>query len=151
MKIRILQCSDREAVMTFGRAALAETHLGHMDQEMASWTAPWRAESRDPYLKLGWSFAASEEGEDGMIGVTLAQPLLFFKGQTQTVWVEYLEGDSVDTKCSLVETLYRWARDKHIQALIFNQNTHIEGLGLPWPGRRLDGDWQIATTKGKTS
>lgn len=147
MQMRILQSTDRELVMAYGMKLLSATNSDPMELEMASWTAPWRAESLDHYLKLGWSFAATSENQNQILGVVLAQPFLFFKGQTQTVWIEYLAGESAEIKKALFETVYRWSRDKHIQKLIIGGESQIDQLGMPWPIQRKDGDFQVATTR----
>lgn len=150
LNLRILQPSDRELVMDYGRRLLAKTQTDPMELEMASWTAPWRAESLDHYLKLGWCFgASSSNAESDLVGYTLAQPFLFFRGQTQSVWVEVIAGDTEEIRKALLETLYRWARDKHMQKLVLGSNSGVHPSSVPWPVQILDGEWQIPTTRSR--
>ena len=88
--------------------------------EMASWSAPWRRESLEHYLKLGWSMSAWSEDGETLKGFSLAQPLPFYKGLTQTLWLEHVMAESQEIELGLLEVSYKWARDKHLQNLALN-------------------------------
>jgi hypothetical protein len=115
LQVRILMPSDKEALMDFAKGQLAARIEDPMEREMQSWSARWRGEALDHYLALGWSFGAFVEAK--LCGFSLGQPLLFFRGLTQTLWVEHLEGDE-KTKDALLECTFRWARDKHFQCVL---------------------------------
>lgn len=133
--------------MSFGRKWLAQSLDDAMELEMASWTAPWRAESLDHYLKLGWCFGAHRANNaSDLLGFALAQPVLFFRGHTQSVWVEAIVGETDEARRALLEALYKWARDKHMQKLVLHSAITFDSL--PWPAQKIEGEWQIATTKG---
>ncbi|MEO0335333.1 MAG: hypothetical protein AAF202_03010 [Pseudomonadota bacterium] len=88
--------------------------------EMATWNAAWRRESLQHYLKLGWSMACWSQDEKDLLGFSLGQPLLFYKGLTQTLWVEAIVAVDQQTELELLEVSYKWARDKHLQNLALN-------------------------------
>jgi hypothetical protein len=139
--VRILLPSDRDAVMAFAKERLARAVSEPMEREMQSWNARWRAESLDHYLPQGWSFAAFT-GEGAMLGFLLAQPFLFYRGLTQTLWVEHLEFTAPDVGRRLLETAYSWARDKHLQCVLVENSEEIAAIVSDWPrARLLEGRW----------
>jgi hypothetical protein len=117
MELRILQPSDKQALIEFGQMQLAQTHSDPMEREMQSWNARWRAEALDHYLPLGWSFAAYASELQGFL---LAQPLLFYRGLTQTLWVETVQAATPEIAQQLLEAVRAWARDKHFQCVLNN-------------------------------
>lgn len=148
--IRILQMADLEAVKSFGERLLKSSVTDPMEYEIQSWTARWREEALRHYLPLGWSFGAFQKN-GLLIGVSLAQPMLFFRGFTQSLWVEYFTYKHVEAGRQLVETVYRWGRDKHIQLVIFEDGETLTNLKLPLKGELTSAGWyQIPTTRMKT-
>ncbi len=119
LDLKILQLEDSEAILSMERSRLEQTIADPMDREFASWSAPWRQEALNHYLAIGWSLGAFKDGK--LVGYLLAQPLLFFNGLTQTLWVERVTFDEPATGQALAEASWRWARDKHLQKLIFGQ------------------------------
>ncbi|MBX7230579.1 MAG: hypothetical protein K1X29_00705 [Bdellovibrionales bacterium] len=144
-EMRILQIQDLDLICQFEEAKSLKFQRGletktasplpaqqdplclariQMEWEMAKWTAPWRQEALRHYLPLGWSFGAFSEDVEGkklsLQGYILAQPLLFFQTQTQTLWVEHVSGSSSYILKSLLETVVRWSRDKHLQRVLFS-------------------------------
>ena len=115
MDIRVLLPHDKDAVLALARTFHDRAIDDPMERELQSWTAPWRAEALDHYLKLGWSYGAFSGAE--LKGFLLAQPILFFRGLTQTLWVESLLSESAQTSQELLDTVHRWARDKHFQCV----------------------------------
>lgn len=129
--VRILLTSDAEHITTFARARLAHAIPDAMDQEMASWTARWRPEALTHYLPQGWSFGAF--AADGRLaGYVLAQPLLFYRGLTQTLWVEDLQFADVTVGKQLLEVAYKWARDKHLQCVLLESQTDLQFILHEW-------------------
>jgi hypothetical protein len=97
-----------------------------VERRFQSWTARWRKEELEHYLKLGWSFIArdktgrpdpADKGE--MVGYFLGQPLLFFRGQTQSLWIEHMEAADISVREALVDVAVRVAREKHLQRVLF--------------------------------
>jgi hypothetical protein len=115
MNIRVLLPEDKDVILAFARARHDLLHEDPMERELQSWTAPWRAEALDHYLKLGWSYGAFANGK--LIGFLLAQPILFFRALTQTLWVESLISENLEITQNLLDTVHKWARDKHFQCV----------------------------------
>jgi len=99
MDLVILKPMDQDAVLAYarGRAELSESDP--MERELASWQARWRPEQLNHYLQLGWCFGAKQMESSSVF--LLAQPLLFFRGLTQTLWVETIETDNADIGAEL--------------------------------------------------
>lgn len=117
LSVRILDANDVEFLWAWSRVQWNKKFADEMEAEVASWKAPWRKEALQHYLPLGWSFGVFR-GED-LLAYSLAQPLLFKRQITQTLWVEYIS--AVDSQAGelLLDTIYRWSRDKHLQCIEF--------------------------------
>jgi len=116
-EVRILLNTDKLAIVQFARAQLALRVQDPMEREMQSWTAPWREESLDHYLPQGWCYGTFD-ANGGMTGFLLAQPVLFYRGHTQTLWIEHINAFDGALVEQLLDTVYRWARDKHFQCVV---------------------------------
>ena len=125
-ELRLLLPSDKEAIMTLAKRHLAVEIKDDMEREMQSWTARWRAEALDRYLDLKWSFGAFRDGQ--LTGFVLAQPLVFFRGLTQTLWIEDLQAVDEATRTELFQCASGWARDKHFQCVLLEKSEHSEVL-----------------------
>jgi len=134
LEIRILLPADQEAVMAFGRQHLEKSEPDAMDVELKAWVARWRAESVAYYLPQGWSFGAYAKGQ--LRGFLLAQPLLFYRGLTQTLWIEDLVFESEAAGELLLETAYKWARDKHLQCVLIEGRSERSKLVETWKHAR---------------
>lgn len=55
-----------------------------------------------------------------MTGYVLTQPFLFYRGLTQTLWVEHLAFDDKSVGEALIEAVCKWARDKHFQTVLIS-------------------------------
>lgn len=121
--VRVLLPDHKETLQSFSKSALAKKISDPMELEMQSWTAPWRSESLDHYLKQGWSYGLFVN--DQLHAYLLAQPFLFYRGLTQTLWIEYIEDGSTEETLALVDTAYRWARDKHFQCLLVEAKAEL--------------------------
>ncbi|MCJ8276623.1 MAG: hypothetical protein MJK18_07260 [Bdellovibrionales bacterium] len=88
MDIKLLMPEHGDAIINYEKQVLKNQGLSEIEAEMKSWDFPWRRESLDHYIKLGWSFVALE-GEE-IKGYILGQPLLFFNNWTQCLWLEYV-------------------------------------------------------------
>lgn len=122
-KVRVLHAEDLAALIDF------EDRLKGNDTDplgfLKSWSAPWRQESLEYYMSLGWSLGFFEEG--CLEGYLLAQPLLFFRGQTQTLWVECVRGMSMEIQRTLLESAIKIAKEKHIQQVVFHTES-VQGF-----------------------
>lgn len=130
--LKIALTSEIEEILDFETRKLAETINDEMERELASWNSRWRKESLNHYLPLGWSFVcrdtahASPYSKDGLlVGYFIAQPLLFFDGATQTLWVEHMQFNSLQARDELCDLAYKLSREKHLQKVIFPNNQAI--------------------------
>lgn len=113
----ILSPNDIAEISAFEMRRLESKIPDQLEREMASWNARWRKESLEFYLPQGWSFGFKLGTQ--LEGYFLGQPLLFFRGLTQTLWIEQLSFTSEEVGVKLIETAFRWAKDKHLQTVIF--------------------------------
>lgn len=142
--LRILLAADKDDVLNFANAQLAENVSDKMEREMQSWDARWRPEALEHYLPLGWSFGAFREHQ--LHGFVLGQPLVFFRGLTQTLWIEHIAAQDLDTAARLLDCAVRWARDKHFQSVCAEDT--LMALARDWPHSKItDGLMQIKTAR----
>ena len=115
---------------------------------MASWSAPWRLESLEHYAGTGWSFFLEDPKDQSVCGFLLAQMVVFFRGYTQTLHVEYLSGATPQARAQLVEVACKWAKDKHLQR-VYLPEVGKEDLELvPFPVEYDQArSWVVRTTK----
>jgi hypothetical protein len=114
-EVKILTIENCESILTFEKSRLPGEDF---EREMATWHARWRKEALEHYLPLGWSFCKRKDGE--MVAYILCQPLLFFEGWTQSLWIEHVSALHPEDAQEMIEIAYRWARDKHLQKVFFN-------------------------------
>lgn len=114
---RIAQIEDVDLVYQYAQCKLKVQIPDEMELMMKIWESRFRKEALEHYLKLGWSFIAYTENQP-ILGFFLGQPLLFFEAQTQTLWVEMLEGDDFKIQSELADIAIRLSRDKHFQKVI---------------------------------
>lgn len=130
--LRVLQASEIDEVLDFESKKLKEQYPDEMDRTLASWHSRARKESLQHYLPMGWSFVARDKNqpsswssEGTMVGYFLAQPLLFFDGQTQSLWVEHVQYSALQARDELCDLAYRLSREKHFQRVFFPQSQSI--------------------------
>lgn len=127
MGVRILDTTNIEEILGFERSHGVSQTADPADREFEEWHASWRRESLEHYLPLGWSFGIWTDGK--LQGYFLAQPQLFTRALTQTLWVEHLRGLSPETVGSLVEIAYKIAREKHFQKVLFRVSRDVNFSG----------------------
>jgi hypothetical protein len=126
MDLRILLPAHKDAVIEFGKKQLSERVHDPMEREMQSWNARWRGEALDHYLPQGWSFGAFKG--DKLCGFILGQPLLFFRGMMQTLWLECVVADGEETRALLIDCAQKWARDKHFQCALCEDGDKLKEI-----------------------
>ena len=114
---KVMTAEDIDDVLDFEMSRLTGEGI---EKEMQAWHALWRREALEHYAPLGWSFVMRNEGK--VNGYVLAQPFLFFKGWTQSLWIEHIGSTSEALTTYLFEIIYRWARDKHFQKVYFHES-----------------------------
>jgi len=132
---RILLLTDRDLITQFETERLTATIKDPMDREMRAWDARWRGEALEHYLPQGWSFGTFQE--DKMLGYFLGQPYLFHRGLTQTLWIEHLSATTPAAARELVEVAHKWARDKHLQTVLLENNASSEFILEEFPKATL--------------
>lgn len=115
---KILQVADIDDILEYENKKLEESIPDEMARTLSSWNARWRKEALEHYIPMGWSFVARDELHK-IIGYFIAQPFLFFDGQTQTLWVEYLQHSSIQVRDQLCDIAFKLAREKHLQKVLF--------------------------------
>jgi hypothetical protein len=119
---RILRPEDATHIVNFEKSRLEQTQPDEMERELLSWHASWREESLQHYLPLGWSFGLWSDDGQSLVGYFLAQPFLFMRGLTQTLWVERLVAQDARSGEELIEIAYKLSREKHFQKVLFYLN-----------------------------
>jgi hypothetical protein len=151
-ELQVMSPSEAEEVLKFSRARADQ------NDPFAEWAAPWRQESLAHYLKIGWSMAKRDPEDGRLQGYVLAQPVLFMRGQTQTVWVEHIDGESDAVVAELLDTIVRVSREKHMQRVLMTFDPAkmaggASGIGdviRDRSGRILEDDiLEFPTTKSK--
>ncbi|MES2963901.1 MAG: hypothetical protein V4760_08420 [Bdellovibrionota bacterium] len=144
---QVLSLPDIDEVYDFAAGRLALAIPDEQERTFASWSAPWRREALEHHLKLGWSFITRENGK--IEGFFLAQPFLFFRGQTQTLWVEHIEASQPEVADVLVEVAVKVAREKHLQRVLFANAPSLASELKRWNPEPLETSIAIVkTTKG---
>lgn len=116
-EIKVMTINDLDEILQFEMDQIEGEGL---EKEMQAWHAPWRKEALEHYLPKGWSFVIRFEG--AIQGYILCQPVLFFKGWTQTLWIEHVAAKKESIAKELLEIAYKWSRDKHLQKVFYSKN-----------------------------
>jgi hypothetical protein len=144
--ICVIQPSEVDEILEYESKKLKETIANENDRMLASWNSRWRKEALDQYLPQGWSFLI-RDGEQ-LMGYFIAQPLLFFDGQTQSLWVEHLQHSSLQVRDQLCELACKLSREKHFQRVYFpNISTLANSLGPYKPEAWNSQTLMVKTTK----
>jgi hypothetical protein len=129
LQLRIIQPSEIEEILSFEKRKLQDQIQDEMEREFAMWNSRWRKEALEFYLPMGWSFLARDQqvqnnngeahSEGPIVGYFIAQPLLFLHGQTQSLWIEHLQYNSLQVRDELCELAWRLSKEKHFQKVYF--------------------------------
>ena len=119
---KVLRLEDAPKIIELERNRPSFLQIEEFDREMQSWHASWRQESLNHYLPLGWSFGLWSDDEKTLEGYFLAQPQLFLRAMTQTLWVERLVAETPKASEELMDLAYRLCREKHFQKILFFLN-----------------------------
>lgn len=146
---RVIQTDDLESLQKMEETKLAEQYSDEMERMMAVWNSKFRVEALEHYIGLGWSFLAHDKETRQLQGYFIAQPLLFFDGQTQTLWVEHVQYISEAARDGLCELAYKLGREKHLQRVYFPKEDRILSAiqsykPLEWNHDKV----MVKTTKG---
>jgi hypothetical protein len=149
INFRVLDISEIQNVAELEKKLLEALQIPADEAAILSWSAPWRQESLQHYAATGWSFGAWVGPQ--LVGYFLAQPIVFFRGYTQTLWIEHIAAMDENIKAELVDLARRYGRDKHLQSVLFadNRDLHsvLENAGAKKIGEHL---YEVHTTKVRT-
>ncbi|UXR65562.1 hypothetical protein EZJ49_04765 [Bdellovibrio bacteriovorus] len=146
---RVIQSEDLQQILDLENKKLAEAYPDEMERMIASWNSKFRVEALNHYIALGWSFLALEQDTNKLMGYFIAQPLLFLDGQTQTLWVEHVQYNSLQARDELCELAYKLGREKHLQRVYFpNENGVPNSVKGFKPENWQPGTLSVKTTKG---
>jgi hypothetical protein len=156
--LRVIQPADLDEILHFEKHKLQEAISDEMERELTSWNARWRQEALNHYLPMGWSFLSrdrnlkSDHSSEGqLVGYFLAQPLLFFEGQTQTLWVEHMQYSTLQARDELCELAYKLSREKHFQKVLFPESQSIMNAVKAYKAQNWDPQvLTVATTKASS-
>ena len=118
---QVLSSGDVDEVYNFAEARLRIEVPDENERTFRSWDVRWKREALDHYLKLGWSFIARRENK--IVGFFLGQPFLFYRGHTQTLWIEHIEAQDKEVAEALSDVAVKVAREKHLQRVLFYEST----------------------------
>lgn len=147
LDFQVISPSDLDDIYRYAEQKLVQQIPNEMERTLQSWHVRWRKEALEHYLPMGWSFVVRHKNQT--VGFFLAQPVLFFRGQTQTLWVEHVQADSAEVLEALVDVAVRTSREKHLQRVLFSAEDKVEGALEKW-GPQITSDqlWEVKTTKG---
>lgn len=146
IEFQVLSLGDLEEVYAYAEERMKREIPDETDRRFRLWDVRWKREALEHYLKLGWSFIARIDGR--AVGFFLGQPFLFYRGQTQTLWVEHLEADTAQITDALSEVAVKIAREKHFQRVLFGQSGSLRDALERWKPSPLENDIvEIRTTK----
>lgn len=132
LNLRIIQASELDEILEYENRKLSEMIADEMERTMAAWNTRWRREALEHYLPMGWSFlardlsqASAHSTEGALVGYFIAQPLLFFEGQTQSLWIEHIQYSSLQARDELADLAYKLSREKHLQKVFFPESQSL--------------------------
>lgn len=115
---KVIGPDETNSILEFEKKKLVAIETDEMKREMLSWNASWREEALQHYLPLMWSMAGFKDRE--LKAYFLVQPILFHRADMQSLWVEHISAENVSEVSKMIEIIYKTAREKHIQKVIFS-------------------------------
>lgn len=144
---QILQEQDLVEILDLEKQNLTAQYPDETERMMALWSSKTREEALRQYLSFGWSFVVRNKSNSSLAGYFIAQPLLFFNGHTQSLWVEHLSATSVEARQELIMIAYKLGREKNLQRVYFPKELEADlsqYRGEPWDPQMI----MVRTTKG---
>lgn len=129
MEYRVLTIEQKDLILNTERMAIS--NLPEVEKQMLEWKAPWRSESLEHYLNARWCMGIFSSDMQVIKGYFLAQPLLFFEGYTQNLWIEHMYFENADTAKLLIELAIKYGKDKHLQRVLFAANPIFDKIEAP--------------------
>lgn len=146
---QVIQASDLQEILDLENKKLQETHPDEMERMIATWNSKFRIEALNHYISLGWSFLSRDETTKELVGYFIAQPLLFFDGHTQSLWVEHVQTQTDKARNELCELAYRLGREKNFQRVYFPGDNDVpQAVSNFKPMAWEPGTLSVKTSKG---
>lgn len=127
-----MMLEDIDPIFDFEMKILEDQKIEEGDRMIASWSSRWRKEQIQHYANLGWSYTATQNGK--IVGYFLAQPIMFFEGLTQTLWIDHANAMTPSIYNELMQLAWKLSRDKNFQRVYIsqcdNKSFAIENLKL---------------------
>ena len=144
---RVIQTDDLQDILDLENKKLQEAFPDEMERMMAGWNSKFRVEALNHHIGLGWSFLARDE-ENKLMGYFIAQPLLFFDGHTQSLWVEHVQYCTLQARDELCELAYKLGREKNLQRVYFPTDNGVPNSVKSFrPDPWTPGTLSVKTTK----
>lgn len=152
---RVITPNDIEEILEFEGQLLEHSISDETERMFASWNSRARKEAMEHHFPLGWSFLLRDPEQKSkwspeglLLGYFMAQPLLFFEGQTQSLWVEQISTSNDEHFFQLADLAYRLSREKHFQRVYFPNSERAMMLLAPYKISKWQTDTLfIRTTK----
>lgn len=123
---------DVDRIFDFEMKNLEEKNIDEGDRMIASWSSRWRKEQIQHYSQIGWSYVVCFDNK--VVGYFLAQPIMFFEGLTQTLWIDHVSAKSPQIYNELIQLAWKLSRDKNFQRVYLPANVEkdfsVENLKL---------------------
>lgn len=146
---RVILPEDIQDMLDFENKKLEEVYPDEIERSVAGWNSKFRVEALNHYVSLGWSFLVRDSDTEALLGYFIAQPLLFLEGQTQSLWIEHLQHNSLQARDELCDLAYKLGREKHFQRVYFpNENGVSNSVAALKPEAWKTAALVVKTTKG---
>ncbi len=116
VQMRVLRGTDLESIFKFLEQKNKDLDF---EQQMELWNHPERKESVEFYVNTGWCLGVFAH-DDELVAYSLAQAFVFKNGQTQSLWIEWVDGPKEQKKL-LFEAQKKIAREKHFQKVLHSE------------------------------
>lgn len=152
LKIASLENEDIQTIVQFEKQKYITQGVSDIEISMIQWNSKWRPEYIEHYWKTGWSFTVKNSANQ-LVGYFLAQPFMFFNGQTQTLWVDVISSEHREVLELMIDTFVKLCREKHLQMVyipkeFLEQNSENSFKGLEKVQTNNQNLYFIKTTKG---
>lgn len=122
---RVAGSEDIEEIIAFEESLSGSVETDDIEQRFFHWGSSARRESLEFYLQIGWSFVAIDRDSKKICGYFLAQPVLFYRSMTQTLWIEEAGFCDEGVGVELGKIAFGIAKDKHLQRVLVNPQSRF--------------------------
>lgn len=152
---RIVEIADIDEILEFEAQVIAAKIPDESERIFAQWNSRARREAMEHYFSLGWSFLTRDPSKESkwskegrLEGYFLGQALLFFEGQTQSLWIENITTLKREATNELCELAYKLSREKHLQRVYLPETEDTkEAVHFFKPKEWKTGILMLETTK----